>query len=238
MAKCDRHIWDTQDNEWCWKCDELTDNERMQNTKKMKVIFLDNDGVICLSNNWGGRTKKWAKHRSANPESSKLLSESPVDVRFDNFDKKSIEILNEILEETGAEIVVSSDWRFHATLEELGGYYLFQGISKKPIGFTKKLGQFQEPENFPWSRQWNLEQSRSLEILQYLKDHPEVTEWVAVDDLNMGIPQTHESWGDMEMDWGLTNFVLTPKSSEGIKQTGLKDKIIKLLNDDNTTSSI
>ena len=204
----------------------------------MKVIFLDNDGVICLSNNWGGRTKKWAKYRSANPESSNLLREAPVDIRFDDFDKKSIKILNEILEETGAEIVVSSDWRFHATLEELGGYYLSQGISKKPIGFTKKLGQFQEPENFPWSRQWNLEQSRSLEILQYLKDHPEVTEWVAVDDLNMGIPQTHESWGEMEMDWGLTNFVLTPKSSEGIKQTGLKDKIIKLLNDDNTTSGI
>jgi hypothetical protein len=197
----------------------------------MKVIFLDNDGVICLSNNWGGRTKKWAKHRSANPESSKLLSEAPVDVRFDNFDKKSIEILNEILEETGAEIVVSSDWRFHATLEELGEYYLSQGISKKPIGFTKKLGQFQKPENFPWLRQWDLEQSRSLEILQYLKDHPEVTEWVAVDDLNMGIPQTHETWGEMEMDWGLTNFVLTPKSSEGIKQTGIKDKIIKILND-------
>ena len=204
----------------------------------MKVIFLDNDGVICLSNNWGGRTKKWAKYRSANPESSNLLREAPVDIRFDDFDKKSIKILNEILEETGAEIVVSSDWRFHATLEELGGYYLSQGISKKPIGFTKKLGQFQEPENFSWSRQWNLEQSRSLEILQYLKDHPEVTEWVAVDDLNMGIPQTHESWGEMEMDWGLTNFVLTPKSSEGIKQTGLKDKIIKLLNDDNTTSGI
>jgi hypothetical protein len=28
------------------------------------------------------------------------------------------------------------------------------------------------------------------------------------------------------------------KDSEGLKQTGLKDKIIKLLNDDNTTSSI
>ena len=204
----------------------------------MKVIFLDNDGVICLSNNWGGRTKKWAKHRSANPESSNLLREAPVDVRFDDFDKKSIKILNEILEETGAEIVVSSDWRFHATLEELGEYYESQGIAKKPIGFTKKLGQFPRPENFPWLRQWDLEQSRSLEILQYLKDHPEVTEWVAVDDLNMGIPQTHESWGEMEMDWGLTNFVLTPKSSEGIKQTGLKDKIIKLLNDDNTTSGI
>jgi hypothetical protein len=31
------------------------------------------------------------------------------------------------------------------------------------------------------------------------------------------------------MDWGLTNFVLTPKSNEGIKQSGIKEKIIKYL---------
>ena len=196
----------------------------------MKVIFLDNDGVICLSNNWGGRSKKWAKYRSANPESSRVLSDAPVDVRFDNFDTKAVKVLNEVLELTDAEIVVSSDWRFHANLDELGEYYLSQGISKKPIGFTKKLGQFKEPENFVWTRQWDLEQSRSLEILQYLKDHPEITNWVAIDDLNMGIPQRHESWGEMEMDWGLTNFVHTPKSSEGIKQSGVKEKIIKILN--------
>jgi hypothetical protein len=198
----------------------------------MKVIFLDNDGVICLSSNWGGRSKKWAKYRSANPETSKQLSDAPVEVRFDDFDKKAVKILNEILEQTGAEIVVSSDWRLHATLEEIGEYYTSQGILKKPVGFTKLLGQFDDPENFVWSRQWRLEQSRSLEILQYLKDHPEVTEWVAVDDLNMGIPQVHESWGEMEMDWGLTNFVLTPKSSEGIKQSGIKEKIVNYLNND------
>jgi hypothetical protein len=198
----------------------------------MKAIFLDNDGVICLSNNWGGRSKKWAKYRSANPETSKQLSDAPVEVRFDDFDKKAVKILNEILEQTGAEIVVSSDWRLHATLEEIGEYYTSQGILKKPVGFTKLLGQFDDPENFVWSRQWRLEQSRSLEILQYLKDHPEVTEWVAVDDLNMGIPQAHESWGEMEMDCGLTNFVLTPKSSEGIKQSGIKEKIVNYLNND------
>jgi len=45
----------------------------------------------------------------------------------------------------------------------------------------------------------------------------------------MGIPQVHESWGDMEMDWGLSNFVLTPKGSEGIKQTGIKEKILNFL---------
>jgi hypothetical protein len=30
---------------------------------------------------------------------------------------------------------------------------------------------------------------------------------------------------------GLSNFVLTPKSSEGIKQSGIKEKIIKFLKD-------
>jgi hypothetical protein len=227
MAKCDRHI-DSNTNEWCWKCQELTDNERFESIKslnklkKMKVIFLDNDGVICLSHNWGGRSKKWAKYRSANPETSKQLNVAPVNVRFDDFDKKAIKILNEILEETGAEIVVSSDWRYHATLEELGDYYLSQGISKKPIGITKRLGECDQPENFIWSRQWDLEQSRSLEILQYLRDNPEVTEWVAVDDLDMS---NGEEW----KKWGLTNFVLTPKSTEGIKQSGIKEKVIKYL---------
>ena len=96
----------------------------------MKVIFLDNDGVICLSNNWGGRNKKWAKYRSENPNSSNHKQDSPVDVRFDNFDEKAVKVLNEILEKTNAEIVVSSDWRFHANLEELGDYYTSQGIIK------------------------------------------------------------------------------------------------------------
>lgn len=67
--------------------------------------------------------KKWEKYRSANPDSSKYINEAPVNVRFDDFDKKAVKILNQILEETNAEIIVSSDWRFHATLEELGDYY-------------------------------------------------------------------------------------------------------------------
>jgi hypothetical protein len=189
----------------------------------MKTIFLDNDGVICLSNNWGGRSKKWAKYRSKNPETNRYIDDAPVEVRFDDFDKKAIKVLNEILEEIGAEIVVSSDWRCHATLEELGEYFLSQGILKKPIGFTKLLGQCNQPENYEWLHKWDLEQSRSLEILQYLRDNPEITQWVAVDDLDMG--KNGEEW----KDWGLDNFVLTPSRTEGIKQSGIKEKIIKFL---------
>ena len=36
--------------------------------------------------------------------------ETPMEYRFDNFNKKAIKVLNEILEETGAELVTSSDW--------------------------------------------------------------------------------------------------------------------------------
>jgi len=192
----------------------------------MKVIFLDHDGVICLSTEWGGRFKK---QREAGRKLSQSIGSLPVLSRFDNFNKKAIHILNEILEETNAEIVISSDWKRWASVEEMGEYYESQGIKKKPIAFTKNLGDCDVPDNFIWSRQWDLEQSRSLEIKQYLKDNPQITHWVSVDDLNMGIPQTHETWGEMEMDWGLTNFVLTPKSREGIKQNGIKEKIIEFL---------
>ena len=191
----------------------------------MKLIFLDHDGVIALSNNWGGRTKKFAKYRSANPDASKDIKDAPVSFRFDDFDKKAIKILNEILEETGAEIVVSSDWKLYATLEELGEYYEEQGIIKKPIALTDNLKDCTvHGDDFIWSTMWDSEQMRTIEIKQYLHDHPEVTHWVAIDDLNMG--KIGEPWKDL---WAIDNFVLTPKSNEGIKQLGIKEKILNYL---------
>ena len=192
----------------------------------MKVIFLDHDGVICLSNNWGGRTKKWAKYRSENPDSSKEKKDAPVSFRFDDFDTKSVKVLNEILEETGAEIVVSSDWKLYATLEELSEYYELHGIIKKPIALTPNLGKCTWYNNiiWMWSPRWELEMIRVIEIKQYLHDHPEITHWVSVDDLNMG--KNGEAWKD---EWAIDNFVLTPKSNEGIKQSGIKEKILNYL---------
>lgn len=189
----------------------------------MKIIFLDHDGVICLSTEWGGRFKKQNK----NIRQATVKNEVPVDLRFDNFNKKAIEVLNEILKITDAEIVVSSDWKQWANLEEMGEYYESQGIIKKPIAFTPNINDCTNHDgSFPWVREWDLEQIRALEIKQYLLDHPEVTNWVAVDDLNMG---NDEPW---KQSWSLENFILTPKRTQGIKQTGIKDKIIKILNRD------
>ncbi len=187
----------------------------------MKVIFLDHDGVICLSSEWGNRFKKQDKWGGR--KLSMTTREMPVEYRFDNFNQKAVKVLNGIIQKTGAEIVVSSDWKRWANLEEMGEYYESKGIIKKPIALTPDLGQCTWYNNSIWSPQWDLEMTRVIEIKQYLHDNPEITHWVAVDDLDMG--KNGESW----KDWGLDNFVLTPSGSEGIKQSGIKEKILKYL---------
>jgi hypothetical protein len=194
----------------------------------MKILFLDNDGVICLSDNWGGRFKKRLEYCKLNGPTEDL--NMPVEYRFDNFDKKAIGVLNKILEETGAEIVVSSDWRLFATLDELGEYYLSKGIIKKPIGVTKTLGECEQDPNIEWHRNSDSEQTRVIEITQWLKDHPEITKWVAVDDLHMG--KTGHWSGPGVREWGLENFVWTPLDDEGIKQCGVYEKILNFLKDE------
>ena len=186
----------------------------------MKVIFLDHDGVICLYDNWGTRLKK-QKEWGGRKLSMGLL-EIPLEYRFDNFDQKAVKVLNEILKATGAEIVVSSDWKRWATVEEMGQYYQSQGIIKKPIAFTDSI-LYDDYENFPWHRSLDKEQTRSLEISQYLGQNSHITHWVSIDDLDMSLK------GEGEKMWGLKNFVLTPMQLEGIKQSGIKEKILKFL---------
>lgn len=180
----------------------------------MKILFLDHDGVICLNDNFGTRFKK-GYH----------LDNSILN-RFDDFDKESIKVLNDIIKQTDCEIVVSSDWRHLVSIEEMGMYYEYHGILKKPFDFTPSINDIEIPINFEWERFYYLEQSRGMEIKEWLKKHPEVTQWVAVDDMNLGLYD--ETYGSNEI-WGLSNFVLTGFDNEGIKEMGIKEKIIKFL---------
>lgn len=173
----------------------------------MKAIFLDNDGVMCLAQQWGGRDKKIKKWKLQNPESEGYVNDKriPAHVRMDSFDQKAVKVLNEILEKTGAEIVVSSDWKLHCSLEDLQDMFLKYGVSKSPIATT--------PNHILKSID-DIEITRVAEIEEWLSQNPQVDKWVAVDDLDLS---------------ALASFVQTKKQMQGIKESGIKDKILKLL---------
>jgi hypothetical protein len=197
MAKCDRHIWDTEDKEWCWKCDELTDKERMQNTKKIKVIFLDIDGVLATN-------KEYSTNRTKFREKYSWAKELRVPY---GWNKGCVEIFNEILDTTNADIVISSDWRFHWDLDELDKIFKANGVKKSPIFGTIKNKRKMSSD---------LEDDRVYQISEWVKfNKPE--KWVAIDDMNLS---------------GLGPNFFRTKDSEGLKQTGLKKKIINKLNGD------
>ena len=157
----------------------------------MRVLFLDIDGVICTSSTYGrGKDNKWDAYM---------------------FDIKAVAVLNFILQETGAEIILSSDWRHHYTLQEMREIFCHNNVIRGPIGFTPSSNTYTA---------MNLEGGRSDEILMWIKTHAWKNDikWCAVDDLNMS-----EKLGD--------NFVMCPRQQEGIKRIGIKEQIIKILNE-------
>lgn len=125
------------------------------------------------------------------------------------FDTKCVAVLNYILLETGADIICISDWRNDLTLSEMRELYAEFGVIKGPIGYT--------PNSKTYTGM-NLEGGRADEIKMFIKIHAWKTDtkWVAVDDMNM----------DEHL---FPNFVHIPSDYEGIKQTGIKEKILKIL---------
>ena len=124
------------------------------------------------------------------------------------FNKKCVKVLNEILKRTGASIVVSSDWKTHYTLQELEGIFKFNEVKSVPIGTTPDLG---------FRTLQDLEKDRCKEICKHVEEH-KPDKWVAIDDLDLS-------------ELGDDHFVHLPRWTEGIKQTGKKEKIILRLNE-------
>lgn len=135
-----------------------------------------------------------------------FLEKHPSPGKLLPFDKDAVIILNSIINITKCELVISSDWKKWVDKEEMQSFYINQCVSKKPIDYTPNLN----PMGF-----LSIEQFRSAEIKNWLNSHKEVKKWVSVDDLNL--------------DGFIRNFVWISEPSNGIKQLGIKDKIIKYL---------
>ena len=123
------------------------------------------------------------------------------------FNKGAVKVFNEILDKTESVIVLSSDWRFHWDLKELDRIFKFNGVVKSPKFITSKLKRKMSSD---------LEDDRAHQIQEFKRELG-LTNWVAIDDL--------------DLSFSLGNHFFKTKSLEGIKQIGLKEKIIKKLND-------
>jgi len=118
----------------------------------MKLIFLDFDGVM---NNRQWALDAWDKHN--NPYL---------------FDPKNVAALNRIIEQTGADIVISSSWRHGWDLPKLREHLEEQGVKGKVLGATPT-----DMSGDVWVR--------GNEIDQWLKEHTDgKAMFVILDDDN------------------------------------------------------
>jgi hypothetical protein len=124
------------------------------------------------------------------------------------YDIKCVKVFNEIIEKTNPIIILSSDWKLHYDSKMLKRIFEINGINCTITDITDDL----------WGVKFKslaqLEDCRADEILKYVHDH-QIENWVAIDDLDLS------TWISEE------HFVCTPRANEGIKQSGIKNKIIK-----------
>ena len=166
-----------------------------------KIIFLDIDGVLALHNNFFTNSATFQKKR----EWAKRLK-----VPY-GWDAKAVKALNIVIEKTDAEIVLSSDWRLHWDLVQLKEIFDAHNVLKSPIAITSKIS----------SRSMkNLEFNRVGQIEDFIAEN-NVGKWIAVDDMHLA------QWAKLAI---ADRFVRT-NQMEGIKQSGLKERIIKMLNE-------
>lgn len=119
----------------------------------MKVIFLDIDGVLVTRNSIIYQYLNF-------PDDTSI-----------RFSKKAVKNLNKLIRLTKAKIVISSTWRLFHSLEELKNIIKKQGIRGEIIS-TTSVEKATIEEGIP----------RGQKISDWLEQHPEVEQYVIIDD--------------------------------------------------------
>lgn len=122
----------------------------------MKVIFLDIDGVLITANN---------SHNSLHDEPRS--SGEP-----NGFNRDAVDNLNSVIEKTDAKIVISSSLRFSNSARQLVSILQYGGVNNPPvIDVTPVIPDMRTKRSH-----------RGNEILAWLSRHPDVEDYVVIDD--------------------------------------------------------
>lgn len=127
----------------------------------MRVIFLDFDGVLNTSSTWKDRPEGWV-----GPWDNTV--EIPLNLLEIRLDPTMVERLNALLACAGAGVVLSTSWRRWPDRAHVLDRLRAAGFRGDVVGETPVL------EHGP--------DRRGREVLAWLEAHPEVRQWVALDD--------------------------------------------------------
>lgn len=178
----------------------------------MKVIFLDIDGVMNSQEEMLALLEKNSKVRS----------------RVDLPSPAKCKLLKQLVDETGAEIVLSSSWRcslngIQEVMDSLKPYNLsLVGVTPRGVSKSKFKDTIYEnikPRHCYYRNEFCRDEveDRGAEIAYWLIKHPEVTNYVILDDESSDI-----------IGWHPNNLVKTSLYSGLTKEDILK--CIKILN--------
>ena len=121
-----------------------------------KVIFLDFDGpMIPIRAYWLPNQTK------------------PASV----FDPVAVSLLNKLVRDSGAKIVISSSWRGVGDDESKEKVFETLVMNGVATSFVHE----------DWATPWKFSSERVHEIPMWLNDHPEVTHYVAIDDIHLDV---------------------------------------------------
>lgn len=121
----------------------------------MKCLFLDIDGVLNSTEDW----VEW-----------KVLGH-PNNFSMEMINRPKLALLVHIVKETGCKLVLSSSWRLQYSNEEMIEMFKARGCDY--ITTDILIGQTPEPK---------FGSIRGNDIASWLKDHPEVTQYIILDD--------------------------------------------------------
>ena len=131
----------------------------------MKVVFLDIDGVLATPRQYATRRNKLhSKDRHAQGLNIPYM-----------WDERCVIAFNRFLRINDVEIVLSSDWRTHFTMDEMDMICKINGLARSPISFTPVLHK-EDHET--------LGDVRSREIQTWLQNN-KVAMWCAIDDMEL-----------------------------------------------------
>ena len=152
--------------------------------KPRRVIFLDIDGVLAPIRRWD---------------------------RYGDLDPACIQVLNQIVARGGADVVVSSTWRYGKTVAELQAILATQGFTGRVLDRT--------PTGVPGA-------DRGEEIAAWLAEHA-VAGYVIIDDhadmgsLRTRLVQTHPAHGLQPADAPRAIAVLIRPTTGGSTRRGV-----------------